>query len=312
MDYRSAGRSGLKLSAIALGGWINFEAKIAEDEARGIIRDAIDGGVNFFDLADVYGNGRAEEWMGRLLSEYPRHTLVISTKVFFPMSDDPNDRGLSRKHIFESIDRSLKRLGTDYLDIYYCHRHDPETPLIETIRAMNDLIRAGKVLYWGTSMWPAEQIEEAHTLCERHGLVPPQVEQPVYSMLKRDWTEQTALPLAEKYGFGLTVYSPLGMGMLTGKYDEGIPDDSRFQQESWAAERYFTEDNVRRVRALKPIADGLGLTRTQLALAWALRQPGVSSVITGATKRHQIAESLGAAGVTLSADVAAAIEQALA
>jgi voltage-dependent potassium channel beta subunit len=302
----------LKVSAISLGGWINFEAKLPEDEAKGIVKTAYEGGVNFYDVADVYGQGEAERWMGGLLSEYPRYTLVISTKVYGRMSDAPNDRGLSRKHIMESIDKSLARLGTDYVDIYFCHRADSETPILETARAMNDLIRAGKVLYWGTSMWEPEQMQEAYDLCEKYNLIAPQVDQPVYNMLLRDHVEEKIGPLAETLGFGLTVYSPLAMGMLTGKYDDTFPEDSRFIKEDWATKEYYSEENAERVRQLRPVAHALGLTRSQLALAWALRNRAVSSVITGATKVTQIEDNLQAASVPIPDDAAARIEEILA
>lgn len=312
MQYRRLGNSGLKVSALSLGGWINFEKKIPRKEAEAIIERAYESGVNFYDLADVYGFGEAEHWMGGLLSQFPRHTLVISSKVFWPMSDDVNDQGLSRKHIMESIDRSLERLGTDYLDIYFCHRADPETPILETARAMDDLIRQGKVLYWGTSKWEAAEIEEAYDLCEKYGLYPPQVEQPAYSMLERGDVEEGILPLAQRLGMGLTTFSPLFMGLLTGKYDGGIPEDSRMATEEWSQEGRLTDENVDKVRRLKPIADELGVTRAQLALAWVLRQEGVSSVITGATKLSQLEDNLGALEVTLGEDVLARIEGVIA
>jgi voltage-dependent potassium channel beta subunit len=313
MHYRRLGNAGMKVSAISLGGWINFgEGKVARDTARKVVTAAYDQGINFFDLADVYGNGGAEEQMGAILRDYPRHTLVISTKLFWPMSKDINDRGLSRKHIMESIDRSLRRLGTDYVDIYFCHRPDPDTPILETTRAMDDLIHRGKVLYWGTSEWSGEQIREAHDLCERYGLYPPQVEQPQYSMLVRERVEGEILPVTEPRGIGLTVFSPLAMGMLTGKYDDGIPQDTRFSREPWAAERYLNEENVARVRQLKPVADDLGINRTQLALAWTLRQPAVSSAIIGATRPEQVVDNVAAADVNLPADVVNQIEKILA
>lgn len=312
MHYRRLGSAGMKVSALGFGGWINYgEGKVPEDEARRIVEYAYEHGVNYFDLADIYGYGKAEEQMGAVLRQFPRHTLVIATKVFWAMSDDVNDRGLSRKHIFESIDKSLKRLGTDYVDIYFCHRPDPETPMIETIRAMDDLIRMGKVLYWGTSVWSGAQLREAYALCERYGLYPPQVEQPQYSMLYRHHFETDILPTASQLGVGLVLWSPLAFGMLTGKYDEGVPTDSRFAREDWAKERMMTEENVQRVRNLKPIADELGVSRAQLALAWTLRHPGVSSAIMGATKVSQLEDNLKAADLKLSDDVLRAIEQAL-
>lgn len=309
MQYRRVGNAGMKVSAIALGGWINYgEGKVASDTAREVVTAAYDQGINFYDLADVYGNGGAEEQMGAILKEFPRHTLVISTKVFWPMSEDVNDRGLSRKHIMESVDRSLRRLGTEYVDLYFCHRPDPDTPILETARAMDDLVHRGKVLYWGTSEWSGEQIREAHDLCQRYGLYPPQVEQPQYSMLRRERFEGEILPAAESLGMGLVVFSPLGMGMLTGKYDDGIPQDSRFSREEWAARRYVNDENVARVRKLKPIAESLGISRAQLALAWTLRLPAVSSAIIGATRPSQIHDNAAAADVTLTPEVIEAIE----
>jgi voltage-dependent potassium channel beta subunit len=312
MKYRRLGDAGMKVSAVALGGWINFgEGKMAEERARAVVERAYELGVNFFDVADVYAKGEAERQMGALLARYPRHTLVISSKLFWPMSDDVNDRGLSRKHIFESIDKSLGRLDTDYLDIYFCHRPDPDTPLEETARAMDDLIRMGKVLYWGTSEWGAAEISEAHSLCERHGWAKPKAEQPQYSMLWRERVEREIAPATQPRGIGLVVWSPLAMGLLSGKYDDGIPDDSRFAREDWARERMMTEENAARVRRLKPIAERLGVTRSQLALAWALRTPAVSSVITGATRPEQVEENVAAAEVELSDEDLQAVERAI-
>ena len=310
MEYRRLGEAGIKVSKIALGGWINYgEGKVAEDAARRVVLTAYEQGINYFDLADSYGNGDAERQMGGYLAQFRRQTLVIATKVFWPMSEDANDRGLSRKHIMESIEGSLRRLGTDYVDLYFCHRDDPETPLLETARAMDDLIRQGKVLYWGTSEWPAEKIEAVHALCQEHGLYPPQVEQPQYSMLKRQNVEENLRPVTEPRGMGLVVWSPLAMGMLTGKYDEGVPEDSRFGRESWARDRYMTEETAERVRRLQPIAEDLGISRAQLALAWVLRHESVSSAITGATRPEQVKENAAAAEVTLPDDVVAEVDE---
>lgn len=250
--------------------------------------------------------------MGEILGQYPRNTLVVSTKVFGQMSDDINDRGLSRKHIFESIEKSLERLDMDYVDIYFCHRADPETPILETARAMNDLIEQGAVMYWGTSEWDAHHIAEALRVCEKHNLHKPQTDQPQYSMLFRERVEKQILPLTEPAGIGLVPWSPLAYGMLTGKYDDGVPEDSRFAREDWAKERMMTPENVEKVRRLKPVADQLGISRAQLALAWLLRQPGVSSVITSATKVSQVEDNVGAASVALSDDVIAELDEILA
>lgn len=312
MEYRRLGDAGMKVSAVALGGWINYgEGKVPQDAARQVVEAAHESGINYYDLADIYGHGKAEEQMGALLARYPRHTLVIATKVYWPMSEDPNDQGLSRKHIFESIDKSLKRLGTDYVDIYYCHRPDPETPILETARAMHDLIRMGKVLYWGTSEWSEQQLRTAYDLCRENMITPPQVEQPQFSMLYREPVESAILPLARGRGMGVVVWSPLAMGMLTGKYDQGIPQGSRFEKEDWAKQRFFNERNAEKVRRLKPIAGELGITRSQLAIAWILAQQGVSSAIIGATKPEQVRENVGAAGIHLTDDVMRRIEDVL-
>ncbi|MDX2139144.1 MAG: aldo/keto reductase family protein [Chloroflexota bacterium] len=313
MQFRRLGDAGMRVSTIAMGGWINYgEGKVAAEAARHSVIRAYELGINYFDLADIYGKGEAEKQMGAVLGMFPRHTLVIATKVYWPMSDDINDRGLSRKHIMESIDKSLQRLGTDYVDIYFCHRPDPETPVEETVRAMHDLVTQGKVLYWGTSEWRGAQIAEALAVCERYGLQKPKTEQPQYSMLVRDIVENDVLPVTSQNGIGLVVWSPLAQGMLTGKYDDGIPADSRFAREQWAKDRFVNDANIARVRALQPIADGLGISRTQLALAWVLRQPGVSSAITSATKPEQLDETVAANDMTLSEDTIQAIERVLA
>ena len=312
MQYRRLGDAGMKVSAVSLGGWINFgKNKAEQDMARDIIKTAYDSGINFFDLADVYEKGDAETQMGKILADYDRHTLVVSTKAYWPMSDDINDRGLSRKHLMESIDKSLMRLGMDYVDIYFCHRPDPLTPMRETVMAMHSIIEQGKALYWGTSEWSGQQITEAHALCDKMNLHLPKTEQPQYSMLARTPVEPDVLPAAEARGIGLVTWSPLGMGMLTGKYDDGIPEDSRFAKESWAKDRFISDENVAKVKQLKPIADELGISRAQLALAWILRHSAVSSVITGATRPSQVEDNVKAADVQLSAEVIEQIEAIL-
>ncbi len=307
MQYRRLGKAGTKVSTIALGGWTTFGGSIQEmDLAEEIIVSAYESGINFYDIADVYARGESEKMMGKVLARFPRHTLVISSKVFGEMSDDVNDRGLSRKHIMESIDRSLRNIGTDYLDIYYCHRYDEETPLEETVRAMDDLIRGGKVLYWGTSEWPAARIAEAYGIARQYNLYPPQVEQPGYHMMRRQRVEVELLPVAEALGIGLTVFSPLANGLLTGKYDDELPAGTRFANREKLGDDFETKRE--RARSLKPIADDLGITRAELALAWCLRLPAVSSVITGATKKSQIESNARAAAVQLSNDIIAQID----
>jgi voltage-dependent potassium channel beta subunit len=304
MRYRRVGDSGLRVSALSLGGWTTFGMSVSDPEqTRALITTAYDNGINFFDIADSYGRGAAERAMGEVFKEFPRNTLVISSKVYWPISDDVNDRGLSRKHIMESIDRSLRNIGTDYLDLYFCHRYDTETPTEETVRAMDDLIHQGKILYWGTSEWTDEQIQEALDICEDYGLYRPIVEQPQYNLLHRQRVEETILPLAEEEGIGLVVWSPLGGGLLTGKYDNGLPEDSRLARNESMAQSMLREEVLDAVRQLKPIADELGITRAQLAIAWVLRQPGVSSAITGATKISQLEETLKAVEIELDASV---------
>lgn len=310
MQYRRLGNSGLKVSALSLGGWTTFGDSLTDWRlARDIIIKAYDSGINFFDIADIYARGEAERLMGSILKLFPRHTLVISSKAFWPMSDDVNDRGLSRKHLMESVEKSLQRIGTDYLDLYFCHRWDDDTPLEETVRAMDDLVHQGKILYWGTSEWTGAQIQQAIDLCERHNLYKPQVEQPQYNLLVRRKVEQDVLPVAERNGLGLVVWSPLASGLLTGKYDEALPDDSRLARIDWLRDQWYKQESIAAIRALKPIADGLGLTRAQLAIAWTLRQPGVSSAITGATKPVQLEETLKAVNVTLDAETLARVDE---
>ncbi len=310
MNTRSLGKSGLKVSEIGLGGWMTFGRLLKDQKAaRQIIVKAYEGGVNFFDIADAYASGEAETMMGKVLAEFPRHTLVISSKLFWPMSDDPNDRGLSRKHIMESIDKSLKHIGTDYLDLYFCHRWDENTPLEETARAMDDLIHQGKVLYWGTSEWSSGQIGQAARVAERRNLYPPQVEQPQYSLLERRKFEKDIAPAAQKHGMGLVTWSPLASGLLTGKYDEGLPEGSRIAQVDWLKEEVYKPENVEKVRALKPIADELGVSRAEVALAWCLRHPAVSSVISGATQISQLETNLKATELKLGDDTLNAIDE---
>jgi len=310
MSYRPLGRCGTKVSVFGLGGWTTYGGTVKDDRTIGeILRAAYQAGINFFDIADVYANGESERAMGKVLKEFPRHTLVISSKVFFPISQDVNDRGLSRKHIMESVERSLKNIGTDYLDLYFCHRYDSETPLEETARAMDDLIHQGKVLYWGTSEWMGSQLHDAHDLCERRNLYRPQVEQPQYSLLERKKFETDTLPAVQKLGMGVVVWSPLASGLLTGKYDEGAPRGSRLDQIEWLREAVLSEHQVKKVRQMKRIADELGVTRAQLALAWAAARPGVSSVITGATKLEQLKENLGALKITVTEKVRAELDK---
>jgi len=307
VEYRNLGASGLKVSAVSIGGWITFGGTIAEREARKIVRAAIDAGVNFIDLADVYARGEAESVVGRMLSDYKRSELVISSKLFWPMSDSVNDRGLSRKHVMESIEASLKRLGTDYLDLYFCHREDPETPLEETVRAMDDLVRQGKILYWGTSVWPAASLEQAHETAFACNSYAPRVEQPPYNLLERQ-IEADVLPAAKRLGMGVVVWSPLAGGVLTGKYNDGVPKGSRADRTKWL-EGKLSEENLARVRTYCDLARRLEVEPEQLALAWILRRPEVTSVITGATRAEHVQLNVRAVEVEIPPDALAEIEE---
>lgn len=313
MKYRRLGQAGIKVSAIGLGGWTTFGESIKDGAlAKDIITAAYEKGINFFDIADAYARGDAEQLMGSVLAQFARHTLVISSKLYWPMSDEVNDRGLSRKHIMESVHKSLKRIGTDYLDIYFCHRYDPDTPLEEVVRAMDDLVHQGKVLYWGTSEWSGAQIAAAVGLARQYNLYPPQVEQPQYNLLVRDRVEKEILPVVLANGIGLTTFSPLASGLLSGKYDDGLPEGSRLARESGLRDRWYSEKSLAQVRKLAPIAEELKVNRAQLALAWLLHKPGVSSVITGATSRSQLENNIQAVDVSLSADMIARIETVVA
>lgn len=295
----------MKVSEFGLGGWLTFGGTLGDtDDTSGIIREAFEAGINFFDLADVYARGEAEKVMGRTLAELPRHRLVISSKCFWPMSDDINDRGLSRKHVRESVEKSLKRLGTDYLDIYFCHRFDPDTPLEETARTMDDLVHQGKILYWGTSEWSGAQLRAMRALCVEHGLNAPSVEQPQFNLVERAKVENDVRPAALDCGMGLVTWSPLASGLLTGKYDEGIPEGSRLAQNEWLRKGLLSERNAECLRQFRAVAADLGCSRTQLALAWVAAQSGVSSVILGVTSLEQLRENLGALSVSITPEVA--------
>jgi len=295
MHYRRLGHTGLKVSEISLGSWITFGAQITEDTAIELVRTAYDQGVNYFDNADVYANGQAEIVMGKAIKGLARETLVISSKVFWPTFDGPNGRGLSRKHITESIDASLKRLGTDYVDLYFCHRYDPDTPVEEVVRTMDDLVHRGKVLYWGTSEWEPSQVAQAIGTARQYNLIPPSMEQPQYNMFHRKRVEWELAPLCKDVGLGLTTYSPLDIGILTGKYNDGIPSGSRASLDdmAWIRE-HITPETIGKIRQLTSLAQENGMTTAQLSLAWILRRKDVSSVVTGATHLEQLDENLSA------------------
>lgn len=295
MHYRRLGRTGLKVSEISLGAWITFGDQIERQTAIDLLHAAYDQGINFFDNADVYADGQAEIVMGEAIQGLPRETLVISSKVFWPTMPGPNGRGLSRKHITESIHASLRRLGTDYVDLYYCHRYDPDTPVQEVVWTMNLLIQQGKILYWGTSEWEAAHIAQAIGVANQLNLIPPVVEQPQYNMFHRKRVEVELEPLTREYNLGLTTWSPLASGLLTGKYNEGIPKGSRASRKdmAWLVDR-MSDKRLEAVRQLTSLAESLQITTAQLAIAWLLRRKEISSVITGATRMEQLDENLGA------------------
>jgi len=312
MHYRRLGRSGLKVSEISLGAWVTFGNQVDEKLADELIHAAYDQGVNFFDNADMYANGQAETFMGKAIRDLPREALVISSKVFWPTMPGPNGRGLSRKHVTESIHASLRRLQTDYVDLYFCHRYDPDTPVEEVVYTMNDLIHQGKVLYWGTSEWEPHQIMEAIGVARANHLIGPAMEQPQYNMFHRKRVENFLAPVCREQGIGLTTFSPLYYGILSGKYNDGIPEGSRASLESmaWMRDR-ITPERIQIVRQLTALAGEIGATTSQLAIAWVLRRKEVSSVITGASSLEQLDENLQAADLVerLTDDVLETIEQ---
>jgi voltage-dependent potassium channel beta subunit len=299
MHYRRLGKLGIKVSEISLGAWVTFGEQIDEKTASERVHTAYDQGVNFFDNADVYAKGKAEEILGRAIADLPRENLVLSSKVFFPTSENVNGRGLSRKHITESLHASLKRMGLDYLDLYFCHRHDPDTTVQEVVQTMDMLVRRGEIFYWGTSQWDVFHLMRAIGFAKQNGLIPPMVEQPKYNLFHRAHVENELAPLCSDYGMGLTTYSPLQNGVLTGKYNEGIPDGSRAAMENmgWMQSR-ITPEAIEKVRQLTGLAQDIGATTAQLAIAFLLRRKDVSSVITGATSPEQLDENLAASDFT--------------
>lgn len=302
MQYRRVGTSGLQLSALSFGAWVTFGKQVGRSLAREMLALAHERGVNYFDNAETYGNGEAERLMGDVLADlrFPRDSYCVSSKVFFGAVDDPlpTQRGLSRKHVIEACHQALQRLRVDYLDLYFCHRPDPDTPIAETVAAMDTLVRQGKVLYWGTSEWPAEAIHEAHRVACEHHFHAPVVEQPQYNLLHRERVEVEYAPLYQAYGMGTTIWSPLCSGLLSGKYNHGVPVDSRLAQAGyeWLGEAVLGKHNERLapVRSLQPIADELGTSMAQLAIAWCLRNPHVSTVMLGASRLEQLAQNLDA------------------
>ena len=314
MRYRNLGRWGVKVSVVGLGSWLTYGGSVEEDAARACIQRAYERGVTFFDTADVYARGRAEEIVGRAIRELPRDQLVLATKVFFPIGDGPNDRGLSRKHIRAQLDGSLRRLGVEYVDLYQCHRYDAATPLEETVQMMDDLVRAGKILYWGTSEWNADQIIGAVNLARAHGWAEPVSNQPQYSALWRR-VEPRVFPVCRQYGLGNVVWSPLAMGILTGKYTDATHPPAGTRTAGGAAgmmEDYFTQPVLDAVQRLKPLAERAHCTLAQLALAWCLRTPVVSAVIVGATRPEQVDDNVAAADLDVDPAIFTAMDNVLA
>lgn len=313
MKYRSVGKSGLKISEVALGSWVtDLKGTAAEDVAKETVKLAYDSGVNFFDCADAYSGGAAERFLGKTLKQYPRKELVISSKVYFPTGEGVNDRGLSRKHIFESIDQTLKNMQTDYLDMYFCHRFDETTDLTETLRAMSDLVAQGKVLYYGVSEeWGSARLEEAQRIIDRYNLYPITVVQPQYNLNDR-YIEHEIMDTCRKLGIGITTFSPLAQGLLTGKYraSQPLPAGSRA---TWQSDHQIndllTDENLDKVEQLRKVADELGTNLPVLSMAWILQHPEISCVIAGASKPSQLENNMKAAGFVIPADAMAEIDK---
>lgn len=311
MKYRNMGGTGLKISEISLGSWLTYGGSEDKKSSLECINKAIELEINFIDIADVYSGGNAEKVVGEIISEenYNRSDLVISSKVFWPISKNINDRGLSRKHIMESIEKSLERLGTDYLDIYFCHRFDTHTPLAETVKAMSDLVDQGLVHYWGTSVWPAVQLERAVWIAKELGCHPPVVEQPRYNMLDR-FIELDVMETCKRNGMGIVCFSPLAQGILTGKYNQGKPEGSRGASSKWL-DGELKPENIEKVKKLQIISEERGMTVSQLALAWILRRDEVSCAITGASKPEHVESNIKASDIILDTNTLKQLEDIL-
>ena len=323
MNYRRLGKAGLKVSELSFGSWVTFKTQLDVPKAEELMTVAYDAGVNFFDNAEAYAHGASETIMGEVLQRtgWRRDSYSVSSKVCFGCvpGPGPTQHGLSSKHVTEACHQALKRLQVDYLDLYFCHRPDPETPIEETVRAMHALIQQGKILYWGTSEWSAQQIMEAYAVARQYNLTPPTMEQPQYNMFVRDKVEKEFARLYTEIGLGSTIWSPLASGILTGKYLNGIPDGSRMSLKGyeWLMDMLESErgkKQMAQVAELKNVADKLGVSMAQLAIAWCLKNPNVSTVILGATKVSQLQETLAAAEIVdqLNDDVMQKIEEILA
>lgn len=301
MEYRRMGRTGLQLSVLSFGSWVTFAKQIDDNISDRLMSIAYDAGVNFFDNAEVYAGGKSEEMMGRVLKtkDWERSSYVLSSKVFFGWRgklNKPNQHGLSRKHVMEACDEALSRLQVDYLDLYYCHRPDKNTPIAEVVRTMNTLIAQGKIFYWGTSEWSAAEIMEAHAVAQQLGLEGPAVEQPEYNLFNRQKIEAEYLTIFKNIGMGATIWSPLASGLLTGKYNDGIPADSRLTLEGyeWLRDKAYIAEKLARIRELQKLAGELGVSLAALSVAWCIRNPYVTTAILGATKESQLQENLKA------------------
>ncbi len=299
MEYRRLGNAGIKVSLLSFGSWVTFHNQLGQDTALQCMQAAWEAGVNFFDNAEVYANGRSERIMGEALRElgWPRESYVLSTKHYWGLRDDPNMRNtLNRKYLLHAIDGSLERLGVDFVDLLFCHRADENTPVEETVWAMHDIVTSGKALYWGTSEWPREAIEEAYEIAERYSLRKPVMEQPQYNLLWRERVEKEYLPLYEAYDIGTTVWSPLASGALTGKYLDSIPEGTRatLPGYEWLREHIVSANNQKKIRAVLELARELDCTPAQLAIAWCAKNPRVSTVITGASRVEQVRENMRA------------------
>jgi voltage-dependent potassium channel beta subunit len=317
MEYRRLGKAGIKVSALSLGAWVTYGGQVGEEVAEKCMTAAYEHGVNFFDNAEAYAGGNAETVMGNVIKKvgWRREDLVVSTKIFWG-GPGPNNTGLSHKHIIEGVNNALKRLQMDYVDLVFCHRPDRNTPIEETVRAMDQVVRSGKAYYWGTSEWSAAEIMRADGLARQYGLTPPMMEQPQYNMFERSRFEKEYDLLYHELGYGTTIWSPLASGLLSGKYNDGIPEGSRATLEGydWLRKNVITPERVEKVKQLAPVAADLGCTLAQLSLAWCLKNPHVSTVITGASRAEQVHENMKALEVVsqLSSDVMEKIETILA
>lgn len=317
MEYRRLGKSGLQVSVLSFGSWVSFSKQINDKVADELMGVAYDQGINFFDNAEVYALGESEKMMGRVLKKkkWDRTSYTISSKVFWGWrgkENKPNQTGLSRKHVMEACDEALQRLQSGYLDMYFCHRPDKNTPVEETVWAMNHLIQQGKILYWGTSEWSGVEIMEAHKVAQQYRLIGPTMEQPQYNLFERDKMENEFLQIFKTVGMGTTIWSPLASGLLSGKYNDGIPKGSRFalQGFDWLKERWIMDEKVKKVKKLSELAAKLGITTAALSIAWCIKNPNVSTAILGATKRSQLLDNLKAldAVAKLTPDVMDKIE----